>query len=58
MPVINLKGSNQYVVHRHLKMEGLSFLNHLVKPGDRLAKLDLKDAYFKVPMHLSDRELL
>jgi hypothetical protein len=57
-PVINLKGLNQYVTHHHFKMEGLSFLKHLVQPGDWLAKLDLKDAYFTVPMHLSDQELL
>ncbi len=58
MPIINLKGLNQYVTHRHFKMEGLSFLKHLVQPGGWLAKIYLKDAYFTVPMHLSDQKLL
>ncbi len=57
-PVINLKGLNQYVVHRHFKMEGLPLLKHLIQPGDWLAKLDLKHAYFTVPIHFADQELL
>ncbi|KZS02517.1 Uncharacterized protein APZ42_000419 [Daphnia magna] len=32
--------------------------NEEIQPADWLAKLDLKDAYFTVPMHLSDQELL
>ena len=37
-------------------MEG--FHNELVKPGDWLAKLDLKDAYFLVPIHPSHQKYL
>ncbi len=49
-PVINLKALNQYVQTYHFKMEGLQMLKNLIKPGDRLAKVDLKDAYFTIPI--------
>ena len=32
-------------------MEGFHMVKDLVKPGDWLAKIDPKDAYFLVPVH-------
>ncbi len=52
-PVINLKVLNQYVQTCHFKMEGLQTLKNLIKPGDWLAKVDLKDAYFTIPISRS-----
>ena len=46
--VINLKALNRFVVEEHFKMESFQ---DLVKPGDCLAKIDLKDAYFLLPVH-------
>ena len=52
-PVINLKSLNSYVVTRHFKMESIRTAKGLMQSGDWLVKLDLKDAYFSVPIHPS-----
>jgi len=57
-PVINLKSVNKCIVYRHFKMEGLSTVRHLISPEDWLAKLDLTDAYFTVPLHPSHQPFL
>ena len=49
-PVINLKALNQWVETPHFKMEGLPTLQDLLRQGDWLVKVDLKDAYFTVPV--------
>ena len=50
-PVINLKQLNGFVEYQHFKMEDISVLKDLLRPNDWMVKLDLKDAYFCVPMH-------
>ena len=50
-PVINLKALNRYVPDEHFKMEGFHMIKSLVKPGDWMAKVDLQDAYFLIPVH-------
>ena len=57
-PVINLKALNCFIQPQHFKMEGIHTLKELMKPGDWFAKLDLKDAYFTIPMHSSQRKYL
>ncbi len=57
-PIINLKALNQYVQTYHFKMEGLQTLKDLIKPGDWLAKVDLKDAYCAIPIDPSHRKYL
>ena len=49
--VINLKALNKWVETPHLKMEGLPTLKDLLRQGDWLVKVDLKGAYFTVPVH-------
>ena len=39
-------------------MEGIHTLRDLLKAGDWMAKIDLKDAYFMIPMAQGDREFL
>ena len=48
--VINLKPLNEFVAKIHFKMEGVHLVHDLVKPGDYLATIDLKDAYFSIPI--------
>ena len=57
-PVVNLKALNRFIVEEHFKMEGFHMVKDLVKPGDWLAKLDLKDAYFLVPVDPSHQKYL
>ena len=57
-PVINLKELNSYVTYQHFKMEGLYLLKHLVQTGDWMIKIDLKDAYFTVPVSNQHQPLL
>ena len=54
-PVINLKSLNKVVYTEHLKMEGIHILRDLLRAGDWMTKVDLKDAYFMVPIQEEDR---
>ena len=49
-PVINLQDLNSHIVHHHFKMEGVKTVKGLMRKGDWLTKLDLKDAHLSVPM--------
>lgn len=53
--VINLKPLNEFVAKIHFKMEGIHLVKDLVISGDYLATLDLKDAYFSIPIFSKDR---
>ena len=50
-PVINLRALNKYIQVDHFKMEGFHMVKELVRPQDWVMKVDLKDAYFLVPIH-------
>lgn len=47
-----------FVHMEHFKMEGIHTLRDLVNPRDWLAKVDLKDAYFAIPIHKSHHKYL
>ena len=49
-PVINLKALNQFLPYEHFKMEGLHNLKDLIEQDDYFCKIDLKDAYFSIPL--------
>ena len=57
-PIVNLKGLNSYVETVHFKMEGIHMLKDILKQGDWMTKVDLKDAYFMVPIATNQRRLL
>ncbi len=57
-PVINLKEVNQFLNYRHFKMEGIHLLRDLLQPQDWLGKIDLKDAYFVVPIWQNHQQFL
>ena len=56
--IINLKNLNQYIPHVHLKMEGLVQLQDMLLPHDWMTKVDLKEAYYSVPIHPNSLDLL
>jgi hypothetical protein len=49
-PIINLKNLNRHIAYSHFKMDGLDIVKNLLKKGDWMAKLDLRDAYLTVPV--------
>ena len=57
-PVIDLLHLNKFVQLTPFKMETVASVLLSVREGDFLASLDLKDAYFQIPIHRSSRKLL
>ena len=57
-PIINLKRLNHHVRTEHFKMESLHLLPSLIQQEDWTVKLDLKNAYLQVPIHLCQYHLL
>ena len=57
-PVIDLSHLNEFVHLTRFKMEIVASVLLSVKEGDFLASLDLKDAYFQIPIHPSSWKLL
>ena len=49
-PVINLKAVNSFVEYSHFKVEGIHLLRDLLRKDDYMVKLDLRDAYFTLPV--------
>lgn len=56
--ILNLKQLNKFVITPHFKMEDIRTALRLVRSGCYLASIDLKDAYFTVPVNCSHRKLL
>ena len=57
-PVINLKDLNVFLQYDHFKMEGIHLLRDILQPNDWLGKIDLKDAYFVIPIWRDHRKYL
>jgi hypothetical protein len=56
--MINLKSLNEFIVRHHFKMEGIQTVKDLLKSGEWMTKVDLKDACFTIPSHKDHRALL
>lgn len=56
--ILNLKNLNKFITPPHFKMEDLRTAIKLVTPNCFLASVDLKDAYFLIPVHLEHRKYL
>ena len=57
-PILNLKPINQFMSVPKFRMETLAKVITAVRPGDWMASIDLKDAYFHVPIHPEHRKYL
>ena len=57
-PVINLKHLNQFVEKIHFKMENIRTALNCISPGDFMVSIDLKGAYFSVPIFQPHRKYL
>ena len=56
--IVNMKRLNEVVEYKKFKMETVSTLLHLIKPGMYMTKLDIKDAYYSVPICGNHQTLL
>ena len=57
-PVFNMKALNQFIQYKHFKMENLAMLKTLLQKQDYMIKVDLKDAYFCIPICRKDQQYL
>ena len=49
--MLNLKNFNKFVNYKHFKMESINNDLNIVRPNVYMASIDLKDAFFSVPIH-------
>ena len=56
--ILNLKSLNKDCDTSHFKMESLKQALHMVKPGAYLASIDIKDAFYSVPIHATHKKYL
>ena len=56
--ILNLKQLNKAIEYHHFKMETLNHAIQLMTPGCFMASIDLKDAYYSIPIAESDRKYL
>ena len=56
--ILNLKKLNEVSEKQHFKMDTLKSVLTLVYPGAYMCKVDIKDAYYSVPIAESDQKLL
>ena len=57
-PVVNLRSLSQFIPYEHFKMEGIHMLRDLLRKGGFMVKIDLKDAYFTVPVWKNHQKFL
>ena len=50
-PVINLMQLNEYVHYDKFKQETFAFVLELIQPNDWFISLDLRSAYWSIPIH-------
>ncbi|XP_072002063.1 uncharacterized protein [Engystomops pustulosus] len=56
--ICNLKNLNRYIRYRKFKMETVSSAVVLIQPGAYMCTIDLRDAYYHVPIHQKSQKFL
>ena len=56
--IIDLSELNRYITKHHFKMENLEVATRLMFTDAFLASIDLRDAYYAIPIHPKDRKFL
>lgn len=56
--ILNLRNLNEHIEHVHFKMETLKNVLSLVQRNCYFAKIDLKDAYYSIPVAIQSRKFL
>ena len=55
--MLNLKHFN-FVNYKHFKMESINNVLNIIRPNVYMASIDLKDAFFSVPVHSTHQKYL
>ena len=56
--ILNLKDFNKWVNYNHFKMDSIHTCTQLMKPNCYMGSIDLKDAYFSIPIHKHHQKYL
>ena len=56
--ILNLKKFNQYINYKHFKMESIHNVINAIRPNVFMASVDLKDAFFSVPIFKEHQKYL
>lgn len=56
--ILNLRELNESVEYHRFKMETLQHAIQMMTPGCFMASIDLKDAYYSIPVCEADRKFL
>ena len=54
--ILNLSVLNEFVVYQHFKMESLHDVQNIIKPNVWMASVDLKDAFYSIPVHVDHQK--
>ena len=57
-PVINLRPLNRFIPNQKFRMESILLLKDILKPNSFLTKIDLKDAFYSIPIAKKSRKYL
>ena len=57
-PILNVKPLNKFLKTQHFKMEQVIQVKDLLREGMWMAKIDLEDAYYSIPIASSHRKFL
>lgn len=57
-PIVNLIPHNQFVRYQHFKMDILESVRYFVREGDKMVKIDHKDAYYTVAFEKAHHKYL
>ena len=57
-PILDCQKLNSFIQVEHFKMEGVPVLRELMEKDDYICKIDLKDTYVVVPIHVDSQDFL
>ena len=56
--ILNLKKLNKFAATEHFKMDTLQNVVNMIRPNAYFASIDLKDAFYSVPIHVHSQKYL
>ena len=56
--ILNLKNFNKFLNYKHFKMKSINNIVNIIRPNVYMASVDLKEAFFSVPIHSAYQKYL